>query len=108
MVHKYSEKATPSKNNNDTNDCHCSTCLCDIFVIWQVKTLEMSKDDVNNSVLVSAATNKNPNVFEAVLSGVEKDLTPQEVRDNAALKISVINLFEGRIHPSPAHGASST
>ena len=44
----------------------------------------MSKDDFNNSVLVGAATNKHPDVFEAVLSGVEKGLTPQEVRDNAA------------------------
>ena len=47
----------------------------------------MSKDDVNNSVLVSAAMNKNPDVFGAVLSGVEKDLTPQEVRDSEAFGI---------------------
>ena len=48
----------------------------------------MSKDDFKNSVLVEAATNKNPDVFEAVLSGVEKGLTPQEVPDSAALKLS--------------------
>ena len=53
----------------------------------QVKTLEMSKDDVSNSVLVSAAMNKSPDVFGAVLSSVEKDLTPQEVRDSDAVEI---------------------
>ena len=47
--------------------------------------MEMSKDDFNLSALVLAAMNKNPDVFGAVLSGVEKDITPQEVRDNATL-----------------------
>ena len=53
----------------------------------QVKTLEMSKDDVSNSVLVSAAMNKSPDVFGAVLSSVEKDLTLPEVRDSDAVEI---------------------
>ena len=47
--------------------------------------MEMSKDDFNNSILVAAAMNNSPDVFGAVLSGVQKDLTPQEVRDNDAL-----------------------
>ena len=49
--------------------------------------MEMSKDNLNHSVLVLAAMNKNPNVFGAVLSSVEKDLTPQEVRDSDAVEI---------------------
>ena len=48
--------------------------------------MEMTKNNLNHSVLVSAAMNKSPNMFGAVLFGVEKDLTPQEVQDNAALK----------------------
>ena len=49
--------------------------------------MEMSKDNLDHSVLVLAAMNKNPNVFGAVLSSVEKDLTPQEVRDSDAVEI---------------------
>ena len=48
----------------------------------QVKTLQMSCDDDKNSVLVSAARNKTPDVFGAVISGMENDVTPQEVRNN--------------------------
>ena len=49
--------------------------------------MEMTKNSLNHSVLVSAALNKNPNMFGAVLSGVEKDLAPQEVRDSDAVEI---------------------
>ena len=48
--------------------------------------MAMSYDDDNNSILVDAATNKNEDVIGAVLSGIEKDLSPQEVRTNDNLK----------------------
>ncbi|CAN0208880.1 unnamed protein product, partial [Ascophyllum nodosum] len=44
----------------------------------QVKTMQMSCDDGKNSVLAYAAINKSPDVFEAVMSGIENDVTPQE------------------------------
>ena len=47
--------------------------------------MEMLSDGGNNSILVAAAMNNSPGVFGVVLSGVEKDVTPQEVRDKAAL-----------------------
>ena len=49
--------------------------------------MEMSKNNFNHSVLVLAAMNKRPDVFGVVLSGVEKDLTPQEVRDSEKFEI---------------------
>ena len=48
--------------------------------------MAMSYDDGNNSILVDAVMNKNADVFGAVLSGIEKDLSPQEVRTNDYLK----------------------
>ena len=48
----------------------------------QVKTMQMSCDDDKNSVLVFAVINESPDVFEAVMSGMENDVTPQEVRNN--------------------------
>ena len=60
--------------------------------------MEMSFDDDNNSVLGYAARNKNPDVFGAVMSGIEKDLTPQEVRDNNGSEF-LRKLFEGRMLP---------
>ena len=44
--------------------------------------MAMSYDDDNNSILDNAAMNWNEDVFGAVLSGIEKDLSPQEVRTN--------------------------
>ncbi|CAN0475656.1 unnamed protein product, partial [Ascophyllum nodosum] len=46
----------------------------------QVKTMEMSYDDDNDSVLAHAAANKSPDVFGAVMSGIENDVTPQELK----------------------------
>ena len=56
--------------------------VCIILHTRQVRIIEMSYDDDNNSVVVFAGTDKSPDMFEAVLSGIEKDLTPQEVRNN--------------------------
>ena len=39
----------------------------------------MSHDDFKNSIIFIAARNESPNVFELVMSGIEKDITPQEV-----------------------------
>ena len=44
--------------------------------------MQMSGDDDKNSVLALAARNKSPDVFGAVMSGIENDVTPQEVRNN--------------------------
>ena len=41
--------------------------------------MTMSHDDFNNSILFNAARNKSPNVFGVVMSGIEKDISPQEV-----------------------------
>ena len=41
--------------------------------------MAMSHDDYNDSIIFNAARNKSPNVFGAVISGIEKDITPQEV-----------------------------
>ena len=53
-----------------------------IKLSWQVKTIKMAKNDGSNSVLISAAINKSPDVFGAVWSRIEKDLPPQEVQHN--------------------------
>ncbi|CAN0475718.1 unnamed protein product, partial [Ascophyllum nodosum] len=44
----------------------------------QVKTMQMSCNDDKNSVLAMAAINKSPDVFGAVMSAMENDVTPQE------------------------------
>ena len=44
--------------------------------------MAMSYDDDNNSILDNATMNWNEDVFGAVLSGIENDLSPQEVRTN--------------------------
>ena len=59
---------------------------CMIFLPRQVKTMVMSYDDDNNSILDNAAMNWNADVFGAVVSGIEKDLSPQEVRTNHYLE----------------------
>ena len=64
----------------------------------QVKTMQMSFDDDRNSVFALAARNKSPDVFEAVMSGIESDVTPQEVRNNADSDL-IRHMFEGRMHP---------
>ena len=46
----------------------------------------MSYDDDNNSILDNAAMNWNADVIGAVLSGIEKDLSPHEVRTNDYLE----------------------
>ena len=50
-----------------------------IFLPRQVKTMAMSHDDDNESIFHYTASNKSPNVLGAVMSGIEKDITPQEV-----------------------------
>ena len=57
-----------------------------MFLPRQVKTMAMSYDDDNNSILVNAAMNESADVFGAVLSGIEKYLSPQEVRTNEYLE----------------------
>ena len=64
----------------------------------QVKTMQMSFDDDKNSVLALAAINKSPDVFGAVMSGMENDATPQEVRNNDDSDL-IRHMFEGRTYP---------
>ena len=64
----------------------------------QVKTMQMSFDDDKNSVLALAALNKSPDVFGAVMSGMENDATPQEVRNNDDSDL-IRHMFEGRTYP---------
>ena len=65
----------------------------------QVKTMQMSYDDDKDAVLVYAAKNKSPDVFGAVMSGMQNDVTPQEVRNNDDDLDSIRHMFEGRMHP---------
>ena len=58
--------------------------------------MQMSYDDDKDSVLVNAAINKSPDVFGAVLSGMENDVTLQEVRNNDDSD-SIRHMFEGRM-----------
>ena len=58
----------------------------------------MSYDDDKDSVLGCAAINKSPGVFEAVMSGIENDVTPQEVRNNDDSDL-IHHMFEGWMHP---------
>ena len=78
-------------------DCRCST-FCMILSPRQVKTMQMSCDDDKDFVLALAARNKSPDVFGAVMSGMEKDVTPQEVRNNDDSDL-IRHMFEGRTHP---------
>ena len=64
----------------------------------KVKTMKMSCDDYKDSVLSLAAKNKSPDVFGAVMSGMENDVTPQEVRNNDDLDL-IRHMIEGRMHP---------
>ena len=64
----------------------------------QVKTVEMPRDDDKNYVLVYAARNKSPDVFGAVVSGMQNDVTPQEVWNNDDSDL-IRHMFEGRMHP---------
>ena len=70
-----------------------------ILLPRQVKTIEMSYDDDNDSVLAHAAANKSPDVFGAVMSGIENDVTPQEVWNNDDSDLLIRHMFEGRMHP---------
>ena len=60
--------------------------------------MEMSYDDENDSVLAHAAANKSPDVFGAVMSGIENDVRPQEVRNNDDWDL-IRHIFEDRMHP---------
>ena len=84
-----------------------SSLVCMILLLRQVKIMQMSYDNDKSSVLVSAARNKSPGVFGAVLSGIEKDLSPQEVRNYDDSEF-IHHMFEGHIHPLPAHDARLT
>ena len=64
----------------------------------QVKTMQMSCDDDKDSVLACAARNKSLDTFGAVMSEMDNDVTPQEVRNNGDLD-SIRHMFEGRTHP---------
>ena len=59
--------------------------------------MKLSGDDYKNSVLVLAAINKSPDVFGAVMSVIENDVTPQEVRNNNGDSDSIRHMFEGRM-----------
>ena len=71
---------------------------CMVLSPRQVKTVQMSCDDNKDSVLILAARNKGPDVFGAVMSGIENDVTPQEVRNNDDSDL-IRHMFEGRMHP---------
>ena len=60
--------------------------------------MQMSSDDDKNSVLALATINKSPDVFGAVMSGMENDVTPQEVRNNDDSDL-IRHMIEGRMHP---------
>ena len=60
--------------------------------------MKMSYDENKNSVLSLAARNESPNVFGAVMSAMENDVTPQEVRNNDDSDL-IHHMFEGRTHP---------
>ena len=72
--------------------------VCMILSPRQVKTMQMSCNDDKNSVLALAAINKSPDVFGAVISGMENDVTPQEVRNNNDSDL-IRHMIEGRTHP---------
>ena len=61
--------------------------------------MELSCDDNNDSVLAAAAINKSPDVFGAVLSAIENDVTHQEVRNNDNDSDSIRHMFKDRMHP---------
>ena len=63
--------------------------VCMILLPRQVKTVAMSKNDFNKTILAYAALNKSPDVFGAVLSGIENLLTRRQVLDNDDSKLSV-------------------
>ena len=67
----------------------------------QVKTMHMSCDDDKYSVLIFAAIKKSPDMFGAVMSAIENDVTPQEVRENDDSDLTR-HMFEGRTHPGQA------
>ena len=60
--------------------------------------MQMSCDDNKYSVLAVAAANKSTDVFGAVMSGMENDVTSQEVRDNDDSDL-IRHMIEGRMHP---------
>ena len=63
--------------------------------------MQMSYDDNKNSVLILAAINKSLDVFGAVMSAIENDVTHQEVRNNNDSDL-IRHMFEGRMHSWPA------
>ena len=73
--------------------------VCMILSPRQVKTMQMSYDDDNDSVLAHAAANKSLDVFGAVMYGIENDVTPQEVWNNDDSDLLIRHMFEGRMHP---------
>ena len=60
--------------------------------------MHMSCDDDKDSVPALAASNKSPDVFGAVISAMESDATPQEVRNNDDSDL-IRHMMEGRMHP---------
>ena len=60
--------------------------------------MQMSRDDDKNYVLAYAARNKSPDVFGAVMSGMQNDVTPHEVRNNDDSDL-IRHMFEVRMHP---------
>ena len=63
--------------------------------------MHMSCDDDKDSVLIFAARNNSPDMFGAVMSAIENDVTPQEVRENDDSDLTR-HMFEGRTHPGQA------
>ena len=60
--------------------------------------MAMSYDYDKNSILVCAVMNWNADMFEAVLSGIQKDLSLQEVRTNNVNSEVIHHMFKGRMH----------
>ena len=60
--------------------------------------MQMPYDDDKYSVLALAVKNKSPDVFGAVMSGMDNDVTPQEVRNNDDSDL-IRHMIGGRMHP---------
>ena len=60
--------------------------------------MAMSQDDDTESIFDNVASKKSTNVLGAVMSGIEKDITPQEVWNKRRIGI----------HPSQDQGSNAS
>ena len=73
-----------------------------IFLPRQIKTMAMSHDDYKESIFYYAASNKSPNVLGAIMSGIEKDIIPQEVWNKCRFGIHPCHKINGPIDLLPS------